>query len=146
MKKRTDYNGGFTLIELVAVIAILAALLTLGMPTFKGLIGKADDEVCMQNMSTVKSEYAARASSEKDVVDFSSGDADTSDGIPMTTAMTLIQEVIEDNGGTNFTVGGSNVTYKDNEGNTITVTFAGTGGTDRSMVGNMVCSKHGTLK
>ena len=50
---------GFTIVELVIVIAVVAILAAVMIPTFSNLIEKADDSAALQNAKTIQTEYLA---------------------------------------------------------------------------------------
>ena len=53
-------NGGFTLVELIVVIAILAILATIGIPVYSGYVEKAE---------SVKATYEAAYEARQDEMD-----------------------------------------------------------------------------
>lgn len=58
-KKLKYRQNGFTLIELIVVIAVLAIIAALAIPTFSGLKEKAREAVCLSNRDTLAREIAA---------------------------------------------------------------------------------------
>lgn len=60
-------NKGFTLIEMMIVIAIIALLIAIAIPQFLGYVEKARATVCLQNRTTILREYQARLASGEDV-------------------------------------------------------------------------------
>ena len=61
-KKREDGEGGFTLIELMVVVLIIAILLAIAIPTFLGAQNKAKDRAAQSSLrntlTTAKTIYA----------------------------------------------------------------------------------------
>ena len=49
-KKREEGEGGFTLIELMVVVLIIAILLAIAIPTFLGAQNKAKDRAAQSNL------------------------------------------------------------------------------------------------
>ena len=45
LKEKINNNKGFTLIELVAVIAILLVIMTIAMPSITSLLGRTEDKI-----------------------------------------------------------------------------------------------------
>lgn len=58
--RRTDRkrktNGGFTLVELICVIAIMAILIAVAVPSYQNMQNKSAEQVAMAN---ARSEYSA---------------------------------------------------------------------------------------
>lgn len=61
MKRELKKNRGFSLIELIIVVAILAILTGLLAPQFVKYIEKSKKSVCMANMDTIMGEYQVSA-------------------------------------------------------------------------------------
>ena len=72
MKKRNSKKG-FTLVELVIVIAVIAILASVLIPTFGGIIDKANQSAALQE---AKNEYTAYLTT----VDYSQGYTQIADG------------------------------------------------------------------
>jgi len=47
-------NGGFTLVELIVVIAILAILAGVAVPAYSGYIKRANDTACLSELSAIQ--------------------------------------------------------------------------------------------
>ncbi|MFT3848704.1 MAG: prepilin-type N-terminal cleavage/methylation domain-containing protein [Propionivibrio sp.] len=56
MIRRLDLGrfGGFTLVELLAVLAIIATLLSLAAPRYSGSVDKAKESVLRENLATLR--------------------------------------------------------------------------------------------
>lgn len=52
-------SGGFTLIELIVVIAILGILVAIAVPRLSGFRSKSEESVCASNLKTVERMYSA---------------------------------------------------------------------------------------
>lgn len=59
IKKVREDRGGFTLAELLIVVAIVAVLIAIAVPVFSGALGKAEDAVDTANQRSVMSEALA---------------------------------------------------------------------------------------
>ena len=58
---------GFTLVELMVVVAILGILVAVAVPVYKNATGDAKNNACATNVKTIESAFQmARASGEKD--------------------------------------------------------------------------------
>ena len=66
MKKYLKKNEGFTLVELIVVIAILGILTAVAVPTYSGYVKKAGEAADAQTLSAVNTAIAA-ALTENDV-------------------------------------------------------------------------------
>ena len=65
--KKTNRKG-FTIVELVIVIAVIAILAAVLIPTFAGMIDKANDSKALQNATNVLKAYIAdNAATDEDV-------------------------------------------------------------------------------
>jgi prepilin-type N-terminal cleavage/methylation domain-containing protein len=58
-------NNGFTLIELIVVIAIIAILSAIAVPRFSGYTDVAKEQVCNSNCKTIERAYEAYLVLEK---------------------------------------------------------------------------------
>ena len=96
MNKKMNKKG-FTIVELVIVIAVIAILAAVLIPTFSGVIEKANQSVAMQ--------YAASLYKEALALDLADGVADGKEG---TVAITTVE--------------GKTVTYT-NDGTTISFSY-----------------------
>ena len=52
-------SGGFTLVELIVVIAILGIIVIIAIPRLAGFRSKAEESVCVANLKTVERMYSA---------------------------------------------------------------------------------------
>ena len=57
-------NGGFTLVELIVVIAILAILAGIAIPAYSGYIQKANDTACYTELSAIQTAAQAACALE----------------------------------------------------------------------------------
>ena len=57
-------NGGFTLVELIVVIAILAILAGVALPMYSGYIAKANNAACLSELSAVQTAAQSACSLE----------------------------------------------------------------------------------
>ena len=65
---RKNNKKGFTIVELVIVIAVIAILAAVLIPTFAGMINKANDSKALQNATNVLKAYIAdNAATDEDV-------------------------------------------------------------------------------
>jgi prepilin-type N-terminal cleavage/methylation domain-containing protein/prepilin-type processing-associated H-X9-DG protein len=56
-KRIKKYTKGFSLVELIVVISIIAFLSTIVVPAYNGYIKKAEEEVCNANILQLKRMY-----------------------------------------------------------------------------------------
>lgn len=56
VKRVREEKGGFTLAELLIVVAILLVLIAIAVPVFSGALGNADEAVDQANQRSAKSE------------------------------------------------------------------------------------------
>ncbi len=59
MKKQNKKRGGFTIVELIVVIAVIAILATVLVPTFSGVLDKANESTVIQNARNFYIDYVA---------------------------------------------------------------------------------------
>lgn len=64
--KKTKNNKGFTLVELVIVIAVIAILAAVLIPTFVTVIGNANESAALQEGSSLKTEILTLAQGDFD--------------------------------------------------------------------------------
>lgn len=83
MKKSN--KKGFTIVELVIVIAVIAILAGVMIPTFGGVIETAQESAAMQKVTAAYKDAYAVALSDDGVVNAADGDIE-SDGITFTCA------------------------------------------------------------
>ena len=55
--KKFFNDKGFTLVELMVVVAILAVLSVIAIPLFSNSTAKAEKQTCISNMRTIQSAY-----------------------------------------------------------------------------------------
>ena len=60
---------GFTIVELVIVIAVIAILAVVLIPTFSGIINKADDSAALQEARGILTNYIAEEAEDGETVD-----------------------------------------------------------------------------
>lgn len=58
-KRRKVHNKGFSLVELMVVMAILATLVSIAVPSYKGHIKRATQQVCNANCMQLERMYHA---------------------------------------------------------------------------------------
>ena len=67
---KRNNKKGFTIVELVVVIAVIAILAAVLIPTFSGVTGKAKDAALKSDLRTAYAQYAAeKADDDGDVAD-----------------------------------------------------------------------------
>ena len=110
---------GFTLIELIVVIAILATLTAIALPSYTGLKRNADLEVCQANRITFKRSYMAYTANKH-------------------TKREALELAAADVGGT---VNDDN-SYTDKSGHVCTITYDAQSG----FISTVDCSEHGEDK
>lgn len=142
MKENNKYKKGFTLNELIIVIAILAALAGLALVAYNGLIGGSRKTTCASNVLTVKREHTANFVVTADATDFDAAAAGTATSVNEAEIAASIKEAVTEGGGGAPSVTDTTVTYTDAFGDTITLTLSD----DRRSVIAAHCSKHGDIK
>ena len=56
-KEKLSHEGGFTLLELMAVVVILGILVSVAVPSFTGIIQNANEQVCKTNRLQLEKMY-----------------------------------------------------------------------------------------
>ena len=97
--RRNSNKKGFTIVELVIVIAVIAILAGVMIPTFSNLVEKANDSARVQTASAAYREAYAVALASDGVIE--AGESETCNGITFT-----------------FAAGGKSTTAVDTSGNT----------------------------
>lgn len=60
IKRMREERGGFTLAELLIVVAIILVLVAIAVPVFTGALSKADEAVAAANIRAVKAEATTK--------------------------------------------------------------------------------------
>lgn len=69
MKRVREERGGFTLAELLIVVAIVAVLVAIAVPVFSGALGSANEAVGQAAVRSVKAEAISAYLLDKDIAD-----------------------------------------------------------------------------
>ncbi|WP_233879585.1 type II secretion system protein [Virgibacillus halodenitrificans] len=64
--KKQKSEDGFSLIELLATLAVLSVILLIAVPVFTGSIAEAEQEVCEANRAIIEKHYEMELSLEGD--------------------------------------------------------------------------------
>lgn len=95
MNKKNNKKG-FTIVELVIVIAVIGILATVLIPTFSGVIDSADDAAELQEARNAYTEYLiANPRAEVDFVKIGDNYYDVNDGYDIDTAAEACGGVLE---------------------------------------------------
>ncbi len=83
IKRMREERGGFTLAELLIVVAIILVLVAIAIPVFTGALSKADEAVAAANIRAVKAEATTKylLDGEKDSPIYYSADVDKSGNV-----------------------------------------------------------------
>ena len=133
-----DRQGGFTLIELMVVVMIIAILIGIAIPAFLGARGRAQDTAAKSNLRNALSSATAVFSDNQEY--FATGDADTAD--------TMVYALVNEEPSLTFVPdptppgGGAAVTGSDDP-KIISVAVTSTNGTTNDTVWLAALSKSG---
>lgn len=126
MKKTLHNKKGFTLAELLIVVAIIAVLVAIAIPIFTTQLEKSREAVDAANIRSAYAEVSANVLTEEGAVTQKQEgnitiNAVAADATTMTATVTLTQKT-NDWQGTAPTIGGMTVTGTPNAGKTATIT------------------------
>lgn len=136
-------NKGFTLMELIVCIAILAALSAIALPNASAYVEKGRKEACYTNNDTVKSTFQALMTNDAAIVDYSKADPSTDDASALNAKIldNFKQAVSEAGCDPNTATWGGTTGFSFTAkcGNKARVDIS----TDGRMITKITCSKHG---
>ena len=125
-------NGGFTLVELIVVIAILAILAGVAIPAYSGYIAKANDSACLSELTAIQNAAQAACSlegTELSAITINAGE------IALTPALASVSDDVDANFDELYTTTGANLNkilekHSNYDANTKTVTWTVADGWD----------------